>query len=67
MGLLNAKRRALPSDEFRVDGLKYKAMDNECALRVVGIDHWYWDMFGNLNELVIPSSIMHNGYKYDGL
>ena len=58
-GLEEAKRNALPKDEFQVGNLMYKAPESETGVAVAK----YVDM--NITEVIIPEEIIYGNYSYE--
>ena len=57
-GLEEAKRNALPKEEFQVGDLMYKALENGGGVTVVKYAN------KNLEEFVIPNEFVYSGYTY---
>ena len=57
-GLEEAKRNALPKEEFQVGDLMYKALENVGGVTVVKYAN------KNLEEFVIPNEFVYSGYTY---
>ena len=57
-GLEEAKRNALPKEEFQVGDLMYKALENGGGVTIVKYAN------KNLEEFVIPNEFVYSGYTY---